>query len=311
MNKPTKHLYARSLLTSALLAVFSFNATAERSKDLTLFSAPLNTEQKTETRTEALTLGRFPIPDSQGYIIFIDEAPDAKAPSVSVVVVEDAGHNTLADAAKLGLSISELFQTYAPPRTKVPARIILAQEQLKTLQERTTTDLKVNTSMNLWSTTVPPIVGEDDWASGCNDAEAWDSEFMSWVYSFTFISPPTIFQTKTVDVPHATSGYGYFGLNDNIWAGVCMRSGEIMHVGIQFRNYNGNWVSVGGWSSDSTKADLNPGQRYLYHSFKPFTGQRRLYVSATGSADDGNGNWAIVSNAWRDDFAADGTFAYP
>lgn len=310
----TYTLSSRSVSVMCVLLMFSLTSAvdAEEAKNKTFFSAPDSQSDPDNALSDetAYLLGSFEIPLSKGRITFVDEAPYSASPEISVVVIEDAEFNTLAQAMKSGISLSDLYLAYAPKKASLPERLSIADEKW-TGWPGAVNRLPKSISSMRFNGPAEPDVDADDWAAGCVNLEAWESEFSSWVASFDFPSPATNSQTTEVDIPHATQGYGYFGYMDNIWAGVCMRSGETMHVGIQFKNHNGIWVSVGGWSSSLTKADLSPGQRYLYHSFKPFTGQRRVYVSATGDAPGGGGNWAIISNAWRDDFKPDSTYAHP
>jgi hypothetical protein len=306
------------LINFALVSVLVFSVSeyvaAHDIDSQTIFSAPVNEDEEASVQDAepAVHLGTFEIPHSNGRITFLDETPLAETPSISVVVVEDAGFSTIAEAIRSGASALELFQAFAPPKTKIPERIKLADYLPRDERGTGGDQPKSITTLRLYGPSGEPIVGHDDWGSGCNDREEWDERFSSWVSDFASLS--TSIQSDEVNIPHATQGYGYFGHNDTIWLGVCMRTGNIMHVGMQYRQQNwwspagGNWVPVGGYGSSLTAADLHPGERYLYYSYKPFTAQRRFYVSATGDAEDGNGNWALISQAWRDDFAPDSNY---
>ena len=85
-----------------------------------------------------------------------------------------------------------------------------------------------------------------------------------------------------------------------------------MGVSIQYLGSNGEWANVGG-SPGPTEAKIYVGERYLYHSFKPYTAQRRVKVSSVnpGETDGGDGNTAFISAKWKDSFSPDSTEAAP
>lgn len=305
-----------TFISTAVFCV-SENLAALDNQSQTIFSAPVkgNEEASVQHAVPALNLGTFEIPSSHGRITFLDETPSAKTPSISVVVVEGAHFNTIAEVASVRTSALELFLAFAPPGTEIPERIRLA-ENVRGGRDTRGDELKPASYLPLWdSTPAPPVVEPDDWSYGCVDVDAWTNEFTDWVFNFNFLAIAS-FHTELVNIVDATTGYGYFGFNDDIWVGVCARSGNTMHVGVQYLNFENYWAGVGGlWSGSLTNAELLPGERYLYHSFKPFTAQRRVYVSAEEDADDGSdidyGNWAIISMAWDDKFAQDTTYAHP
>jgi len=295
-----------ALIGVAIFIISKRNAAVESKLQIT-FSAPVmgNEQAGVQDAGPALDLGTFEIPFSNGRITFLDETPMAKTPSISVVIVEDAGFNTIADATQNETSALELFLTFAPSDTKIPERIKLAHDLRDERDTRGDRPISV-TTMHLHEVSVP-TVEMDDWGPDCLHIDDWTDGFTAWVEGTQLLTNAS-FQSNEVNIPGASQVYGYFGFNDTIWAGVCMRSGTTMHVGMQYRNHDGYWVMVGGPGSLLTKADLNPGVRYLYHNFKRFTAQRRIYVSSDPN-DVPAGNFAYLSGAWKDNFAPDGTFS--
>ncbi len=320
ISQKIQSLFRHFVLVSAILFSFAGSVAAVDTESRTIFTAPMKGGEETSIRnTEAaLHLGTFKIPSSQGRITFLDETPLAQTPSISIVVVENSEFSTLADARHSGASALELFMAFAPPGKKIPERLNLYAELLRAGDVSDSSKAKTISTLRLHGTSAAPNVGPDNWGDlgSCAVKEDWDAGFTNWVNSFSFgFWGFGSSLNESVHVPHATQAYGYLGLNDAIWVGVCMRTpssskGEsFMGVSIQYLNSStGNWENV-----SSTAAKIYVGERYLYHSFKPYTPQRRVKVSSVneGEADGGDGNTAFISAKWKDNFSPDSTEAAP
>ncbi|MCH9675610.1 MAG: hypothetical protein K0U93_29505 [Gammaproteobacteria bacterium] len=324
MKEHGQSLSRHVALASAIFLSVVGNAAAADTESQVVFAAPVTgTEEKSARDAEsALHLGTFAIPTSEGRITFLDETPLAPTPSISIVVVENSGFSTLADARHSGVSAEELFLAFAPPRTKVPERLKLYTDLLRTSGVSGSSKAKTVTTLHLHGTPAVPDVEPDNWGEGnCTLQEDWDAGFASWVNTFPLGFLNFGDASELMYVPHATSAYGYLGLNDAIWVGVCMRTptpsnGEgSMGVRIQYLSSNGTWMNVGGAPGNPgpTMATITVGQRYLYHSFKPYTAQRRVMVSSVneGEANGDDGNTAFISARWKDNFTPDSTEASP
>ena len=326
ISQTIQSLFRHFVLVSAILFIFTGSVAAVDTESRTVFTAPMKVDEETSVRnTEAaLHLGTFKIPSSQGRITFLDETPLSQTPSISIVVVENSEFSTLADARHSGASALELFMAFAPPGTKIPERLNLYAELLRAGDVSDNSKAKTISTLRLYGTLVAPIVEPDNWGElgSCAVKEDWDAGFNNWVNSFPFgflVFGSSL--NESVHVPHATQVYGYLGPNDAIWVGVCMRTpssskGEsFMNVSIQYLSSSGDWVNVGGalGNPGPTSAKIYVGERYLYHSFKPYTPQRRVKVSSVneGEADGGDGNTAFISARWKDNFSPDSTEAAP
>ncbi len=207
-----------------------------------------------------------------------------------------------------------------PPGAKIPERLSLYAELLRAGDVSDSSKAKTISTLRLHDTPALPDVEPDNWGDlgSCAVKEDWDAGFANWVNSFPFGFWNFGSSSEWVHVPHTTKAYGYLGLNDAIWVGVCMitpsssNAENFMGVSIQYLGSNGEWANVGGIPGP-TEAKIYVGERYLYHSFKPYTAQRRVKVSSVnpGEADGGDGNTAFISAKWKDNFSPDSTEAAP
>ncbi len=325
ISQKIQSLFRHFVLVSAILFIFTGSVAAVDTESRTVFTAPMKADEETSVRnTEAaLHLGTFKIPSSQGRITFLDETPLAQIPSISIVVVENSEFSTLADARHSGASALELFMAFAPPGAKIPERLNLYAELLRAGDVSDSSKTKTISTLRLHGTSAVPNVGSDNWGDlgSCAVKEDWDAGFANWVNSFPFGFWDFGSSSELVYIPHTMQAYGYLGLNDAIWIGVCMRTPSssnaesFMGVSIQYLSSSEGWVNVGGalGNPGPTAAKIYVGERYLYHSFKPYTAQRRVKVSSVnlGEADGGDGNTAFISAKWKDNFSPDSTEAAP
>lgn len=250
--------------------------------------------QRNETIDPAI-LAEYEV--GSGFVRFIDEGD-----SVATVIKGDK--RTFRAAAEAD-TLGELFEAVAPPRTRMPAPIAEAEHE--------PIDALAGLSRSQgFSLENELIVGEDDWANGCDDQEfnSWESSFGAW-HGFIFGNGTFSLSEHYVGGASVPNQYGYFGTMDEIWFGVCMVEGIVAAVDMERRIYStgfpdgeggfeyGAWAPIAG-----TDALIGPGERYLYHNHSHYGPLRRSRLDSIGNANVTGWEY-FISGAATDTFAPD------
>ena len=231
---------------------------------------------------------------SGGFVRFVNENN-----SVSTIVKGDRSTFDLIAKAR---TIGELFELVAPTRTSMPKEIAAARD------EPFDGFVISNGSANGKTLESELEHGDDDWAEGCSgdSINLWEDNFNNW-HGF-FFGDDSFSTTDYWDFGTGSINpvYGFFGLLDEIWAGVCEVSGGVTDVRMQHRTFDfcdsqgcGNWEWIQG-----TEAVIGDGERYLYHNHSIYSALRRIKISSIGQANYSGWKY-FISGAGTDTFEPD------
>lgn len=211
--------------------------------------------------SQPVALAAVTIPHSKGRITFIDEAPNSETPRLSLSIVEDARYDTLTRLSQdQSVTPLEIYLAYAPKYAKINKRLQIDHD-IRRAGDR-------KNPLRDWPLVAMPdsISGEgtaDDWAEGCTNHGQWTAAFNDFVgFNFGSVTAHKIMSWHAPD-----SQFEYFGTTNMVWAGLCMQSGLMLHVRMEFQNFENDWVGVPGWAGSDMF--IFPGQKYLYHSYTP------------------------------------------
>ena len=130
--------YLRPFLSTMMLCTTISNAALAENLLNTQMSVDLLTTQEQGSLAKTLTTSSIQrdekivtidIVHSGGTMTFIDETPDDKVPSLSIVVVESSRFNTLANLAQdTATTPLEIFVALTPRGTPIPSRLQIDHE---------------------------------------------------------------------------------------------------------------------------------------------------------------------------------------
>lgn len=218
-------------------------------------------------------------------IRFVNEAPSAEVPSISIVVVEPDEATSVLDVVRFqGASPLELFMVLAPDES-IPAE--LEAEHHAYHAERGLGDVP-----RVLDPSVRPRYLEegvqDTWGPNCQNFQNWVSGFDYWSRSMT---SRVSLKVDLIRAPYGVK-YGYFGTNDYIYAGVCAPQYNALGY-VTMEHYSGsNYVTTAG-----TNGSVWAGYRYLYANFTLNAPARRIRLANSQEY----GDWEFyLSGAWKD-----------